>query len=84
MFILFKIFGVIGLIGIIAGVLIKNEKKQDWFFIIGGAFLLFYSSYLRDPIFIVLQVVFMIVALVELIELSRRRSIWKRIKNKIS
>ncbi|MFA5076688.1 MAG: hypothetical protein WC480_04735 [Patescibacteria group bacterium] len=83
MAVLFKIFGVIGLIGIIVGVLIKNEKKQDVFFILGGVFLLAYSSYLRDWIFITLQAVFIIVAAAELIKLSSRRGLWKRLRDKI-
>ena len=81
--IMFKVFGALGLLGIIIGVLIKNEKKQDLVFIIGGLLLLTYSSYIKDPIFIVLQVVFIIVALIELIQLSRHRSVWKRFKHKI-
>lgn len=76
--IIFKIIGALGLVGIIVGILIKNEKKQDRFFILGGLFLLVYSVYIRDPIFIVLQIVFVIVALIELIQLSRKKGWWKR------
>ncbi|MFA5358922.1 MAG: hypothetical protein WC310_03850 [Patescibacteria group bacterium] len=83
MAVLFKICGVIGLVGIIIGVLVKNEKRQDWFFVFGGAFLLAYSGYLRDVIFIVLQIVFILVALAELVKLSRHRGIWKRVKDKV-
>jgi len=80
---IFKLIGALGLVGIISGVLIKNEKQQDVAFIIGGILLLIYSSYIRDLIFIVLQVVFILVALVELIQLSRRKSLWKRMKGKL-
>ena len=80
--IIFKLIGALGLLGIIVGVLLKNEKKQDVVFIIGGIFLLVYSSYIRDLIFIILQIVFIAVALIELIQLSRGKSIWKRIFRK--
>lgn len=84
MFIAVKIFGVVGLIIIAISVLVKNEKRQDWLFILGGACLLVYSSYLRDFIFIILQIVFILVAAAELIKLSRRRGFWKRLRDKIS
>lgn len=81
--VIFKILGVLGLVGIIVGVLIKNEKKQDVAFIIGGILLLSYSSYLRDWIFITLQIVFVLVAAAELVKLSLRRSLWKRLRDEI-
>lgn len=81
--VIFKICGAIGLVIISISVLIKNEKRQDVLFILGGLFLLAYSSYLRDPIFIILQIVFIVVAAAELVKLSRKRSFWKRIKDKI-
>jgi lipid-A-disaccharide synthase-like uncharacterized protein len=51
---------------------IKNEKWQDIIFIIGGACLLVYSAYIKDTIFIVLQVIFIISAFLELIKLRRK------------
>ncbi|MSU75744.1 MAG: hypothetical protein EXS55_04505 [Candidatus Magasanikbacteria bacterium] len=54
----FKAFGVIGLLVITRGIFIKKEKPRDWYFAIGGIFLLAYSIYLRDWIFIILQLVF--------------------------
>ncbi len=81
--IIFRLFGILGLIAISIGVLLKNEQKQDWVFIIGGLCLLAYSSYLGDWIFIILQIVFIVVAALELIKLRRKkrspRQLFKRL-----
>ena len=69
---IFKIFGAIGLILIVIGVLIKKEKIQDIYFIIGGIFLEVYSIHLRDVIFITLQSVFILTAAYELIKLNKK------------
>ena len=65
-------FGVIGLLCISYALWVKNEKRQDILFIIGGLFLLLYSYSIGDIIFITLQVVFILSALVELIKLSKK------------
>jgi len=65
------IFGIIGLIIISIAVWIKKEKKQDLLFVAGGLSLLIYSLSIRDVIFSVLQVIFIISAFVELIKLKR-------------
>lgn len=57
---LFKLLGVIGLLIITHGIFIKKEKPRDWNFAIGGIFLLAYSIYLHDLIFIILQMVFIV------------------------
>ena len=64
--IIMKIIGALGLLCIIVGVLQKEEKKQDVFFVGGGVLLLAYSTWLKDPIFIPLQIVFIGVAVWEL------------------
>lgn len=69
--ILFKILGAIGLIFITAGIFAKNEIKQDWIFIAGGLFLLAYSIYLKDPVFIPLQIVFVLASLYEIYKLKK-------------
>ncbi len=56
-----KFIGAIGLAFTSWAVLVDNEKKQDWLFLLGGAGLLAYSIYLKDPIFIPLQIIFMAV-----------------------
>lgn len=70
---LFRIIGAIGLMFITFGVLSKNRVRQDVLFIIGGVLLEAYSIYLRDVIFIPLQVIFVLAAIYGLnIELSKR------------
>lgn len=66
-----KILGALGLIFITSGVLIKKEIKQDIFFVIGGLLLLIYSIYLRDPVFIPLQIIFTIASLYEIYTIKR-------------
>ena len=68
-------FGIIGLLLISYAVWVKKEKPQDTLFIVGGIALLIYSIYVKDPIFIILEVIFVISASVELI------TVWKK-KNK--
>ena len=70
---MFKIFGILGLLLITIGVLIKSEKKQDIFFAVGGLSLLVYSIYINDWIFIVLQIVFILTAVIELIKLRLKK-----------
>lgn len=71
--IFFKILGAIGLILISWGVLIRKEKKQDVIFILGSTGLLAYSIYLRDPIFIPLQAIFILVTTWELWKLHSKK-----------
>lgn len=74
--ILIKSLGALGLILITWGIFAKNEKQQDWIFVFGGLFLLAYSIYLKDPIFIPLQIVFISASLYEIYTIK------KRVKNK--
>jgi len=62
---MFKIFGIIGLIIISYAIWFKNEKKQNLLFMLGGVFLLIYSIYIQDIIFIILQGIFVVSALLE-------------------
>ncbi|MDO8626167.1 MAG: hypothetical protein Q7K39_01765 [Candidatus Magasanikbacteria bacterium] len=59
--IIFKTCGVLGLLAISRGVLIRASEKRDRWFIFGGLFLLIYSVYLKDLIFIILQSVYIVV-----------------------
>jgi len=70
--ILAKVIGAIGLILIIIGVWVKKEKKQDWFFIFGSLGLLTYSIQIKDPIFIPLQIIFLISSSYELYKLNKK------------
>ncbi len=63
------IFGIFGLLIISFSVWLKNERWQDILFIIGGASLLVYSVSIGDVIFIILQIVFIVSALMELAKL---------------
>lgn len=69
----FKLAGAAGLLLISYGVLVKSERRQDEIFILGSAGLLAYSLFLRDPIFVPLQVVFMLVSAMELVKKRKKR-----------
>lgn len=60
---IFKIIGAIGLIFIIIGVAIKDRKKRDIVYILGGICLEIYSIYIKDNLFIILQAFFILVAI---------------------
>ncbi|MBS3070908.1 hypothetical protein J4407_01240 [Candidatus Pacearchaeota archaeon] len=66
---IFYFSGIVGLLLIIAGVLIKKKdrKIRDILYIIGGTSLIAYSFYIKDAIFITLQIVFVLVAVYDLI-----------------
>ena len=63
----FKLFGILGLILIIIGVLLKKREKEDMFYIAGGISLEVYSISIKDPIFIILQAVFILAAVYDLV-----------------
>jgi lipid-A-disaccharide synthase-like uncharacterized protein len=70
---LFKTLGAIGLILITLGTFAKKETRQDKIFALGGLFLLTYSIYLRDPIFIPLQIIFTGASLYELYKINSEK-----------
>ena len=65
------LFGIAGLVIISVAIWFKNERRQDFWFIIGGAFLLVYSVGIGSVIFVVLQIVFIISAFLELLRLKK-------------
>ena len=67
----FKLIGALGLVLICAGLLLKNRKHQNILYIIGGVCLEVYSIYLRDTIFIILQIVFIIAAVYDLLKIKK-------------
>jgi len=69
----FSIIGALGLILIVIGILIKKRKKQDISYIFGGLFLLIYSIYLKNTIFIILQSVFILSATYDLIKRKKKK-----------
>ena len=68
---MFIIFGILGLLVISFSIWLKNERKQDIWFVLGGALLLIYSIGIHDTIFIILQIVFIVSAAVELLKLKK-------------
>ena len=66
------IFGIIGLLLISYGLWVKNEKYQDIIYIVGGLSLLIYSIEVGNTIFIILQIVFVLSAIVELIKITKK------------
>ena len=70
----FKIIGALGLILISLGILTKERAKQDLLYIIGGICLEIYSLYLRDYIFITLQIIFILSAAYDLIQIKKAKS----------
>ncbi len=71
---MFKIIGALGLILISVGILTKQRKRQDILYILGGVCLEVYSIHLRDIIFIILQIVFTLAAIYDLIKQSSSKS----------
>jgi len=70
----FKSLGALGLLLISAGILTKERKKQNVFYILGGVLLEIYSLHLGDIIFIILQIVFVMAAIYDLIKQNKKES----------
>ncbi len=64
---IFEFTGIAGLLLITAGVLIKKRREEDFLYLIGGACLEIYSIYTHDTVFIVLQIIFMLSALYDIV-----------------
>lgn len=77
---IFKILGALGLIFISIGVITRDRVHQNIYFIIGGLLLETYSIYLKDVIFIPLQIIFVIAAGYELHHLKKQTA-FDRIKS---
>ncbi|MDF1496966.1 MAG: hypothetical protein P1P90_02805 [Patescibacteria group bacterium] len=71
---IFTIMGAIGLLLITFGVITKNRRNQNILYIIGGIFLATYSLYLKNTIFIILQTVFTLAAIYDLMKNYRTKS----------
>jgi len=66
------IIGALGLALVIVGMFIEHPRKIYIFYILGGIFLAIYSIYVRNVIFIILQLVFTAVAVWKLAK-SRKK-----------
>jgi len=71
-----QIMGAIGLLCITSGIFIAQELRRDLIFILGGSLLLVYSITLKDPVFIPLQIIFILASGFNI--LRRRRHTKKR------
>lgn len=69
---IFKLCGIVGLVLIISGIYARKEVRQDGVFAVGGVFLLVYSIYLRDVIFIILQSTFIISSVYEMWKIKKQ------------
>lgn len=69
----FDILGIIGLLIISIGVLVRKRKDEEYYFIVGSIFLLVYSYFLKNYIFIVLQLVFIAASSYELYRLKKKK-----------
>ena len=69
---LFEFIGALGLILISIGILIKKRLIQDIFYVIGGVCLEIYSIFIGNLIFIILQLIFTISAIVDLITIMKK------------
>jgi lipid-A-disaccharide synthase-like uncharacterized protein len=72
---IFYSLGIVGLILIIIGVLIKkkNRSTRDILYILGGISLLAYSFYIKDVIFIILEIIFTLVAIYDLSQQRKKK-----------
>jgi hypothetical protein len=59
-----KICGMLGIVFMCLGV----TKKLNWCFLVAGLLLLIYSVFLGDFIFIVLQLIFIIVTIIDMVK----------------
>lgn len=74
--IIYKLIGVIGLISIIIGTLMISIKKRIKrkhiypFLLIGGICLAIYSLYIKDLIFIILQIAYILIVIYDIVKLK--------------
>lgn len=66
---IYKFIGALGLLLISAGIINKKRFTQDVLYITGGICLEIYSIHLGDLIFVILQIIFTVAAIYDLIKL---------------
>ena len=71
--IFFKTLGALGMVLLAIGIVNKNNLTRNWLFTVGGMLLLAYSIFLRDPIFIPLQIIFTSASIYEIHKLRRSK-----------
>ncbi len=57
-----KLIGALGILLVAIGILRKDRKQQDLFYMVGGVCLEIYSVVIQDVIFIILQLIFIAAA----------------------
>ena len=65
----FRLIGAAGIVLIAIGIILRDRKRQDMMYILGGICLEAYSIYIGDIIFIVLQLIFTMAAVYDLVKL---------------
>ena len=70
---IFRIIGSLGIVSIIMGMLKKNRIEEIVYFIIGGICLEIYSIHTGDIVFIALQMVFILSAVLKILEMRKNR-----------
>ena len=68
----FKVIGALGIILISLGIITKKRKHQDLLYILGGLCLEIYSISIKDIIFIVLQIIFILAASYDLMKMKKK------------
>jgi len=66
-----KIIGALGLVLIIIGLLVKDRKTRNIYYLIGGCSLIYYSFRVGDLIFIILQIAFTLATIYDFIKLQK-------------
>ncbi|MBU1202475.1 hypothetical protein KKH39_00290 [Patescibacteria group bacterium] len=72
---IYKFVGILGLVIISTGVFWQKKYLEDTLYIIGGVALLVYSYSIREWIFVVLQIVFILSAFSHLFKLVKSKKI---------
>jgi hypothetical protein len=70
---IYIIIGAIGLVTITLGVINNNRRTENILYIIGGICLAIYSIYLKNTIFTILQIVFTIAAIYNIIKIKSNK-----------
>lgn len=68
---MFKLIGAVGLVLISIGIITKKRLSQDVLYIVGGICLEIYSIFIGNLIFIILQLIFTISTVYDLIRLRK-------------
>ena len=68
----FKVIGALGIILISLGIITKRRKHEDLLYILGGLCLEIYSIAIKDIIFIVLQIIFILAASYDLMKMKKK------------